>query len=108
MILDKIKTVTNKPVIMVLNSHGHSDHAGSNVELPPPPAVEYIVHENIVKMWSQDTCTNVGNCEQVQGRERQVPARNAPSRTSSRFSTARIASTCTGSAAGIRTATRGS
>jgi cyclase len=77
MILDKIKTVTSKPVIMVLNSHGHSDHAGSNVELPPPPAVEYIVHENIVKMWSQDTCTNVGNCEKFKGEN----AKYLPKRT---------------------------
>src|SRR3954454_10805537 len=45
MILDKIQTVTNKPVMMVLNSHGHSDHAGSNPEFGP--TVEYIVHENI-------------------------------------------------------------
>ena len=67
MILGKIKSVTDKPVIMVLNSHGHSDHAGSNVELPAPPAVEYIVHENIVKMWSQETCSNVGNCERFKG-----------------------------------------
>jgi len=65
MILDKIKTVTNKPVMMVLNSHGHSDHAGSNPEFGP--TVEYIVHENIKAMWSQAKCSNVGNCERFQG-----------------------------------------
>src|SRR5262245_36339362 len=52
-ILDKVKRVTDKPVIMVLNSHGHNDHAGSNPELPAPPAVEYIVHENIRAMWGK-------------------------------------------------------
>jgi cyclase len=29
-ILDKIKTVTDKPVIMIINTHWHSDHVGSN------------------------------------------------------------------------------
>jgi cyclase len=29
-ILDKIKTVTNKPVTMIINTHTHGDHIGSN------------------------------------------------------------------------------
>jgi len=29
-ILDKIKTVTNKPVTMIINTHTHGDHTGSN------------------------------------------------------------------------------
>lgn len=67
-ILDKVKSVTNKPVIMALNSHGHSDHAGSNTEYPV--SVEFVTHENQVKMWAQDKCTNVGNCEQYRGEKR--------------------------------------
>jgi cyclase len=67
MILDKVKTVTNKPVTMVLNSHGHSDHAGSNVELASPPTVEYIVQENIRTMWAKESCNSVGNCTRFKG-----------------------------------------
>ena len=29
-ILDKIKTVSNKPVVMIINTHSHPDHVGSN------------------------------------------------------------------------------
>src|SRR5262247_3949946 len=33
-ILDKIKTVTNKPVVTIINTHTHGDHTGSNTVLP--------------------------------------------------------------------------
>jgi cyclase len=64
-ILDKVKTVTNKPVVMVLNSHGHNDHSGSNVELPA--TAEYIVHENIRAMWAKEKCAPVANCQSFKG-----------------------------------------
>lgn len=67
MILDAIKRVTNKPVIMVLTSHGHNDHAGSNPEMPPPPNVEYVVHENIRAMWGKSDCQPVANCQVFRG-----------------------------------------
>jgi len=43
-ILDKIKSVTPKPVIMVINTHTHGDHVGSNDAFTG--AVEFIAHEN--------------------------------------------------------------
>jgi cyclase len=43
-ILDKIRTVTDKPVIAIINTHTHGDHVGSNDAFPPP--VEIIAHEN--------------------------------------------------------------
>lgn len=67
MILDSIKRVTNKPVILVLNSHGHNDHSGSNPEMPPPPNVEYVVHENIQAMWGKSDCQPVANCQAFRG-----------------------------------------
>jgi len=33
-ILDKIKTVSNKPVTMIINTHSHPDHVGSNEAFP--------------------------------------------------------------------------
>ncbi|PYV17123.1 MAG: hypothetical protein DMG07_06530 [Acidobacteria bacterium] len=43
-ILDKIKSVTDKPVTMIINTHTHGDHVGSNTEFPP--TVEVVAHEN--------------------------------------------------------------
>src|SRR5437764_15026335 len=33
-ILDKIKTLTNKPVTTLINTHTHGDHVSGNVEFP--------------------------------------------------------------------------
>jgi len=43
-ILDKIKTVTDKPVSMIINTHTHADHTGSNDFFGT--AVEAVVQEN--------------------------------------------------------------
>jgi glyoxylase-like metal-dependent hydrolase (beta-lactamase superfamily II) len=43
-ILEKIKSVTSKPVIMVINTHTHFDHTGSNNAFTG--AVEFVAHEN--------------------------------------------------------------
>ena len=43
-LLEKIKTVTSKPVTMIINSHTHGDHTGSNSGFPA--SVEIVAHEN--------------------------------------------------------------
>ena len=43
-LLDRIGTVTDKPVIRIINTHTHGDHVGSNAFFPA--SVEIIVHEN--------------------------------------------------------------
>ena len=43
-ILDKIKTVTDKPVTTIINTHTHGDHTGSNSMFAP--TVEIVAHEN--------------------------------------------------------------
>lgn len=43
-ILEKIKSVTPKPVIMVINTHTHRDHVGSNSAFTG--AVEFVAHAN--------------------------------------------------------------
>jgi cyclase len=43
-ILAKIKSVTDKPVKYVLNTHQHGDHTGGNQKLLP--TAEIIIHEN--------------------------------------------------------------
>ena len=42
-ILDKIKTVSNKPVVTIINTHSHPDHVGSNEAFPA--TVEFIAQE---------------------------------------------------------------
>jgi cyclase len=43
-ILDKVKTVTPKPVTMIINTHSHNDHTGSNDFFRGN--VQFVAHEN--------------------------------------------------------------
>src|SRR5215471_12799741 len=43
-ILEKIKTLTNKPITTLINTHTHGDHVSGNVEFPA--TVDIIVQEN--------------------------------------------------------------
>jgi glyoxylase-like metal-dependent hydrolase (beta-lactamase superfamily II) len=44
MILDKVKSVTAKPITHIINTHTHGDHVGSNAFFAP--TVDIVVHEN--------------------------------------------------------------
>jgi cyclase len=46
-ILDKIKTLTDKPVTTIINTHTHGDHVSGNVEFPA--TVDVIVQKNTKK-----------------------------------------------------------
>ena len=43
-IIAKIRAVTNKPVTMIINTHTHGDHTGSNEGFPA--SVDIVAHEN--------------------------------------------------------------
>jgi cyclase len=43
-LLEQIKSVTSKPVTMIVNTHTHGDHTGSNAEFPR--TIDYVAHEN--------------------------------------------------------------
>jgi glyoxylase-like metal-dependent hydrolase (beta-lactamase superfamily II) len=43
-ILDQVRTVTDKPITHIVNTHTHGDHTGSNQFFPA--SVEIVVHEN--------------------------------------------------------------
>jgi cyclase len=43
-ILDQVKTVTDKPITTIINTHTHGDHTGSNQFFPA--SVEIVVQEN--------------------------------------------------------------
>ena len=42
-ILDRIRTLTDKPVTMIINTHSHGDHTSGNVEFPA--SVDVVVQE---------------------------------------------------------------
>jgi cyclase len=46
-LLDKIRTVTDKPITTIINTHTHGDHVSGNVEFPA--TVEVVTHENTQK-----------------------------------------------------------
>jgi cyclase len=50
-ILDKIKTLTDKPVTTIINTHTHGDHVSGNVEFPA--SVDVMVQENTKKYMEQ-------------------------------------------------------
>ena len=43
-LLNKIKELTNKPVMMIINTHTHGDHVSGNVDFPA--SVDVVTHEN--------------------------------------------------------------
>jgi glyoxylase-like metal-dependent hydrolase (beta-lactamase superfamily II) len=43
-LIEKIKTLTDKPVTMIINTHTHGDHVSGNVEFPA--TVDIVAHEN--------------------------------------------------------------
>ena len=46
-LLDKIRTVTDKPITTIINTHTHGDHVSGNVEFPA--SVQVVTHENTAK-----------------------------------------------------------
>ena len=44
-VLDKVKSVTNKPITRIINTHTHGDHTGNNAMLGGAN-VEIVAHEN--------------------------------------------------------------
>ena len=66
-ILDSVKAVTDQPVTMIINTHTHGDHTGSNPEFPT--AVQIVAHEN--------TKTNMQKMDAFKG----VNEKSLPNRT---------------------------
>ena len=56
-ILDQVRSVTDMPVTMIINTHSHADHTSGNSEFPR--TVEIVAHEN--------TRTNMTRMDQFKG-----------------------------------------
>lgn len=64
-ILAQVKSVTDKPVTTIINTHTHFDHSGSNNEFPS--TVEFVAHENTRANMARPTCPPVTNCDAFKG-----------------------------------------
>jgi glyoxylase-like metal-dependent hydrolase (beta-lactamase superfamily II) len=64
-ILARIKEITSKPVIMIINTHTHNDHTGSNTEFPG--TIQFVAHANTKKHLEEPTCPPVTNCASFKG-----------------------------------------
>ena len=63
-LLDKIKTISTKPITTVINTHTHYDHVSGNIAVPA--TVEIIAHENTAKMMPNTSgVTGLGDTENV-------------------------------------------
>ena len=60
-ILDRVGSVTDKPVTMILHTHTHFDHTGSTTEFPE--TVQVIAHENTAAHMARASCEAVTNCD---------------------------------------------
>jgi cyclase len=74
-ILEQIKSVTDKPVITIINTHTHFDHSGSNTEFPAN--IEFVAHEGTRANMARATCQPVTNCDAFKGEN----AKYLPKRT---------------------------
>jgi glyoxylase-like metal-dependent hydrolase (beta-lactamase superfamily II) len=74
-LLARIRSVTDKPVTTIINTHTHYDHSGSNTEFPA--SIEFIAHENTRANMAKPTCPPVTNCDAFKGEN----ARYLPKRT---------------------------
>ncbi len=74
-ILAQIKSVTDKPITMIINTHTHLDHTGSNTEFPS--TVEFVAHENTRANLAREKCEPVTNCGAFKGEN----AKYLPKRT---------------------------
>ena len=73
--IGRVREVTDKPITMVINTHTHFDHSGSNNEFPD--TITVVAHENTRANMARAECNPVTNCEAFQGEN----AKYLPKRT---------------------------
>ena len=76
-LLDKVKTLTDKPVTLVINTHTHYDHNSGNVEMPA--SAEIVTHATTAKLMTQmNPVTGLGSTPNV---FKDNPGKGMPKRT---------------------------
>jgi glyoxylase-like metal-dependent hydrolase (beta-lactamase superfamily II) len=49
-ILAAVRTLSDKPIRYIINTHVHSDHSGGNEALAKPSGAKIVAHENVLKV----------------------------------------------------------
>lgn len=76
-LLDKVKTLTDKPVTLVINTHTHYDHNSGNVEMPA--SAEIVTHATTAKLMTQmNPVSGLGSTPNV---FKDNPGKGMPKRT---------------------------
>ena len=57
-ILTQVRKVTDKPVTLIINTHSHGDHVGSNSEIASGSNIEIVAHDNTATR--MEAMANVG------------------------------------------------
>ena len=83
-IMARVREITDKPVITIINTHTHYDHTGANNEFPD--TVDFVVHENTRAQMARPSCEPVTNCEAFQGENAKYLPETTYSDTHSLFS----------------------
>ena len=90
-VLAKIKSVTDKPLVMVINTHAHGDHASMNPELGKMVGnVEFIAHELAATMMGLEDCSTLSGagasaCNAFKGENRKyLPSKTVKDKLSLR------------------------
>ena len=81
-IIDAVKTITDKPVTRIINTHTHADHVSGNVEFPA--SVDVVAHDN-ARVGMEDGArhryaSDSRYAEYLQNTRRQGICRSAPSK----------------------------
>jgi glyoxylase-like metal-dependent hydrolase (beta-lactamase superfamily II) len=50
-LIEKVKEITSKPIVTVINTHTHYDHVGGNVDFPA--TVDVVTHENTAALMKE-------------------------------------------------------
>ena len=76
-VLAKIKSVTDQPLVMVINTHAHGDHASMNPELGKLAGrnIEWVAQDYAARMMGQEDCSTLsgpgaGACNAFKGENR--------------------------------------
>ena len=91
-ILAEVRTITDKPVTTIINTHTHWDHTGTNTEFPD--TVDFVVHENTRAHMASDECDDgagfqggsIKNCDAFKGADARYLPKTTYSDTLTLFS----------------------
>jgi cyclase len=78
-LIEKVKTITTKPIVRVINTHAHFDHVSGNVDFPA--TIDIVTHENTRKYMDESNPVSGVQTGQQPNLFKQNGGRGMPKRT---------------------------